>query len=95
MDLFFPEEGLLRFIFSWGRPLDIYFFLGKAFQDLFFPGEGPPRFFFFSISSGPPPRSLMVVPEGPFCSSDPWTKCNIYGVKTQGIMLHVPSLILS
>ncbi len=33
------------FIFSAGMPLEIYF--------LFFPWEGPPRFF-FSISSGPP-----------------------------------------
>ena len=90
MDLFFPRERLLRIIFSWRRPLEIYFFLGKAFWNLFFfqggllsfiffswgrpfdiyfswgrpfeiyfPVEGPPRFF-FSISSGPPPRSLMV-----------------------------------
>ncbi len=39
------------FIFSTGMP----------FENFFFPGEGPPRFF-FSISSGPPPRSLTVVP---------------------------------
>ena len=119
MDLLFPRECLLRIIFSWGRPLEIYFFLkkafwnlfflgvasnffslykpikklpssqvstakhvsypqltaifvlwkafwylfflGTAFRNLFFPGDGPTRFF-FSISFGPPPRSLMVVP---------------------------------
>ncbi len=41
---------------------EIYFFLGKAFRDLFFPGEGPPRFFFSRFPPAPPPRSLMVVP---------------------------------
>ncbi len=44
-DLIFPEEGLLRLTFSRGRPFEIYFFLGKAFWDLFFPGKGPPIFF--------------------------------------------------
>ena len=29
------------FIFSAGMPFENYFFLGKAFLDLFFPGEGP------------------------------------------------------
>ncbi len=51
LDLFFPEESLLRFIFSCRMPFEINLFLGKAFWDLFFQGEGP-------ISSGPPPRSL-------------------------------------
>ncbi len=46
MDLFFPWECL------WRRLLEIYFSLD---------GEGPLKFF-FSISSGPPSRSLMVVP---------------------------------
>ncbi len=38
-ELFFPGEGLLRFIFS----------LRKTFWDLFFPGEGPPKFFFLDF----------------------------------------------
>ncbi len=58
----FSAECLLRIIFFPEKAsLDLLFFLGKAFLDLFFPGEGPPKFF-FSISSGPAPRSLMVVP---------------------------------
>ena len=50
------------------------FFLGDPFHkipwsashNLFFPGEGPSRFF-FSISSGPLPRSLIVVPSPLHC----------------------------
>ncbi len=57
MDLFFLRECPLRIIFSWRMPLEIFFFLGKAFRDLFFPGEGPPSSF-FSISSGPPPQII-------------------------------------
>ena len=38
-----------------------YYFLETASQNLFFPGEGPLKLFFL-ISSGPTPRSLMVVP---------------------------------
>ena len=64
MDLFSPRKCLLKIIFSW-RPFKIYFwiyfFLRRAFWDLFFPGEGPLNFF-FSISSRPSPRTLMVVP---------------------------------
>ena len=50
MDLFFPRKCLLRIIFSWGRPFEIYFFLEKGLQ------------IFFSTSSEPFPRSLMAVP---------------------------------
>ncbi len=39
----------------------MYCFLGKEFGNLFFPGQVPPKFFFL-VSSGPIPRSLMVVP---------------------------------
>ncbi len=42
-------------------PFEKYFFLGKAFWDLFFPGEGPPRFFFLDFLWASP-RSLMVIP---------------------------------
>ncbi len=35
-ELFFPGEGLLRFIFSWGRPFEIYFFLEKGLRNFFF-----------------------------------------------------------
>ena len=34
-DLFFPGEGLLRFIFFPGRPFEIYFFLGVASKIFF------------------------------------------------------------
>ncbi len=71
-NLFFPGECLSKFIFSWRVPLKIYFFLESASQNLFFPGECLSKFifswrraseiFFFSISSGPTPRSLLVVP---------------------------------
>ncbi len=33
----------------------------EGLSKIFFPAEGPPKFF-FSISSGPPPRPLMVIP---------------------------------
>ncbi len=71
-NLFFPGECLSKFIFSWRVPLKIYFFPESASQNLFFPGEYLSKFIFswrraseiifFSISSGPTPRSLMVVP---------------------------------
>ncbi len=54
-------RGLPLMIWGGGRRKNrkwIYFFRGNAF---WVPEEGLPRFF-FSISSGPPPRSLMVVP---------------------------------
>ncbi len=61
--VFFSHKNFSGFIFSWGGPFEIYFFLGKAFWylfflgkafwDLFFPGEGPARFF-FSISPASP-----------------------------------------
>ncbi len=50
---FFPGECLSKFIFSWRVPLKIYHFPEKGL-----------RHFIFSISSGPTPRSLMVVPLG-------------------------------
>ena len=50
LNLLFPEESLLKFIFSWGRPSEIYFFLRK---DL--------RIFFLDFL-GPHPRSLMAIP---------------------------------
>ncbi len=43
---FFSHENFSGFIFSWGGHFEIYFFLGKAFWDLFFPGEGLLRFIF-------------------------------------------------
>ncbi len=40
----FLGEGLLRFIFFWGRPFEIYFFLEKGLQ-----------IFFSRLPLGPPP----------------------------------------
>ena len=46
-----------------GRKVAQIFFLWDAPCKIFFPGEGPPNFFFFlDLLRGPPPRSLMVVP---------------------------------
>ena len=42
--LFFPGESLLKFIY----------FPGNAFLDLFFPKEGPPRFFFLNFLQASP-----------------------------------------
>ncbi len=50
-NLFLKFKIYLKIIFSSGRPFEIYFFLEKGLRN-----------FFFSISSGPNPRSLMVVP---------------------------------
>ncbi len=36
LDYFFREEGLLRFIFSWRRPFEIYFFFWKRASECFF-----------------------------------------------------------
>ena len=49
-----------NFIFS-GEPLPHKVPLKIVWTTVFFPGEGPPKFF-FSISSGPTPRSLLGVP---------------------------------
>ena len=46
MNLFFP-----------GNP----FRIKTSSQNLFFPEEGPPKFFSLSIFAGPTPTSLMVV----------------------------------
>ncbi len=55
MNLFFPQECVLKMIFFPGEGL-------LAFIEIcFFPGGGPP-FFFCSISSGPTHRWLMGVP---------------------------------
>ncbi len=53
MDLFFLRECPLKIVFSRRMPFEVYFFLGNAFWDHFFPGEGPPRFFLFPLE-GPP-----------------------------------------
>ncbi len=37
------------YIYSWRRASEIYFFLESASQNLFFPGEGPPKFFFLNF----------------------------------------------
>ena len=48
---FFPGEGPLKFIFSWRRAFEIYFFLEEGLRN------------FFSLDFlWPPPRSLMVEP---------------------------------
>ncbi len=72
MNLFFPGNPFRIKNFSSAKPLKIYFFLESASQNLFFPGESLSKFIFswrraseiifFSISSCPTPRSLMVVP---------------------------------
>ncbi len=54
MDLFFPLECLLRIIFSWRKPLEIFSW-GRPFEIYFFPGEGPPRYFFSQFPPGLPP----------------------------------------
>ena len=43
-DFFFPGEGLLRFIFSWRRPFEI-FFPGRPFEIYFFLGVASKLFF--------------------------------------------------
>ncbi len=45
MNLFFPENPFHIKICSSARPLKIYFFLGEAFQNLFFPRRGLSIFF--------------------------------------------------
>ncbi len=40
--------------FSWIGPLLIYFFLEEALVNFFFPGEGPPNFFFLDFLRAPP-----------------------------------------
>ncbi len=66
LKLFFLHgEGLLKFFFFLGKASWNYFSPGKTLWNLFFPGEGPPNCFSL-FSSGPAPRSLMVVPLGLF-----------------------------
>ncbi len=70
--IFSLTRSLKIYFFSRRVPLEIYFFLESASQNLFFPGECLSKFIFsrrraseiifFSISSGPTPRSLLVVP---------------------------------
>ena len=62
-NFFFPGE-CFSFIISWRMPLKIFFFLESASQNyffpekLFFPGEGPPKYFF---SRFPPVKFYIQV----------------------------------
>ena len=50
-NLFFPRQGLSKFIFSSARPLKIYFFLGEASQKKIFPLSRVFKIIFFPKKS--------------------------------------------
>ncbi len=61
-NFFFPRQGISKFIFFLESASQNLFFSWRVpLKKYFFPGDGPSKYF-FSISSGPLPRSLMVVP---------------------------------
>ncbi len=67
LDLFFPVEGLFRFIFLGEGLLRFIFSRGMPFEIYFFPGEGPLRFFFLDFLRALPliingrPLSVIVI----------------------------------
>ncbi len=83
MNLFFPENPFHIKKLSSTRPLKISsFFPESASQNLFFPGKGPP--IFFSISSNPTPRLLMVVPLADILATLWQDGCNSFDICPDG-----------
>ncbi len=62
MNFFFPGNPFRIKILSSARPLKIYFFLESASQNLFFPGEGPLKFFLSRFPPAPPPDHYWSSP---------------------------------